>query len=67
MNRTKHIGARRIGLNFSVNLSDAMSFLFRTKLVAQIEFTEWTPDSHLRHSKFVGLKELKAWKVVQEG
>ena len=26
-------------------------------LVAQIEFTEWTPDGHLRHSKFVGLKE----------
>jgi len=25
-------------------------------LVAQIEFTEWTPDGHLRHSKFVGLR-----------
>jgi bifunctional non-homologous end joining protein LigD len=22
--------------------------------VAQIEFVEWTPDGHLRHSKFVG-------------
>jgi bifunctional non-homologous end joining protein LigD len=29
-------------------------------LVAQIEFTEWTPDGHLRHSKFVGLREDKA-------
>jgi ATP-dependent DNA ligase len=28
-------------------------------LVAQIEFTEWTPDGHLRHSKFCGLREDK--------
>jgi ATP-dependent DNA ligase len=27
------------------------------ELVAQIEFTEWTPDGHLRHSRFVGLRE----------
>jgi bifunctional non-homologous end joining protein LigD len=26
-------------------------------LVGQFEFLEWTPDSHLRHSRFVGLKE----------
>jgi ATP-dependent DNA ligase len=26
-------------------------------MVPQIEFTEWTPDGHLRHSKFVGLRE----------
>lgn len=30
----------------------------KPELVAQIEFTEWTPDSHLRHSKFVGLREM---------
>ena len=36
-------------------------------LVAQIEFTEWTPDGHLRHSKFVGLRDDKdAKKVVRE-
>ncbi|HEY6363494.1 MAG TPA: hypothetical protein VI585_01760 [Candidatus Binatia bacterium] len=29
------------------------------ELFAQIEFTEWTPDGHLRHSKFVGLREDK--------
>ena len=29
------------------------------ELVAQIEFAEWTPDGHLRHSKFVGLREDK--------
>ena len=38
-----------------------------TELVAQIEFTEWTPDGHLRHSKFVGLREDKdADGVVRE-
>jgi ATP-dependent DNA ligase len=31
----------------------------KPELVAQIEFTEWTPDDHLRHSKFVGLSEHK--------
>jgi len=40
----------------------------KPQLVAQIEFTEWTPDSHLRHSKFVGLREDKeAREVVREG
>jgi ATP-dependent DNA ligase len=28
-------------------------------LVAQIEFVEWTDEGHLRHSKFVGLREDK--------
>jgi hypothetical protein len=31
----------------------------KPELVTQIEFTEWTPDGHLRHSKFVGLREDK--------
>jgi ATP-dependent DNA ligase len=39
----------------------------KPKLVAQIEFTEWTPDGHLRHSKFVGLRDDKdARKVVRD-
>jgi bifunctional non-homologous end joining protein LigD len=39
----------------------------RPQLVAQIEFIEWTPDGHLRHSKFVGLTEDKeAREVVLE-
>jgi bifunctional non-homologous end joining protein LigD len=29
------------------------------KLVAQIEFTEWTPDKHLRHASFAGLRNDK--------
>jgi DNA ligase D-like protein (predicted ligase) len=36
----------------------------KPQLVAQIEFTEWTPDGHLRHSKFVGLREDKAAREV---
>jgi DNA ligase D-like protein (predicted ligase) len=40
----------------------------KPELVAQIEFTEWTPDGHLRHSKFVGLREDKdAMQVGREG
>ena len=31
----------------------------RPELVAQIEFLEWTDADHLRHSKFVGLREDK--------
>ena len=36
-------------------------------LVGQFEFLEWTADDHLRHSKFVGLREDKLAKdVVRE-
>jgi DNA ligase D-like protein (predicted ligase) len=39
----------------------------KPELVAQIEFTEWTPDGHLRHSRFVGLREDKeAREIVRE-
>jgi ATP dependent DNA ligase-like protein len=39
----------------------------KPKLVAQIEFTEWTPDGHLRHSSFVGLRDDKeARRIVRE-
>jgi DNA ligase D-like protein (predicted ligase) len=34
-------------------------------LVAQIEFLEWTGDHHLRHSKFVGLREDKKARDVK--
>jgi DNA ligase D-like protein (predicted ligase) len=39
----------------------------KPELVAQIEFTEWTPDGHLRHSKFVGLREDKDAREVRCG
>jgi DNA ligase D-like protein (predicted ligase) len=36
-------------------------------LVGQFEFLEWTPDNHLRHSKFIALREdKKANQVVRE-
>ena len=36
-------------------------------LVAQLEFTEWTPDGHLRHAKFCGWRDDKdAHRVVRE-
>jgi bifunctional non-homologous end joining protein LigD len=31
----------------------------RPELVAQVEFTDWTAANHLRHSKFVGLRDDK--------
>lgn len=40
----------------------------KPNLVAQIEFTEWTPDGHLRHSSFAGLRDDKEPRdVVREG
>jgi bifunctional non-homologous end joining protein LigD len=33
-------------------------------LVAQFEFVEWTPEGHLRHSRFIGLREDKKAKDV---
>ena len=39
----------------------------KPKLVAQIEFTEWTPDGHLRGASFAGLRDDKeAREVVRE-
>lgn len=39
----------------------------KPKLVGQFEFTEWTPDDHLRHSRFMSLRDDKApSEVVRE-
>ena len=39
----------------------------KRELVAQIEFTEWTPDGYLRHLSFVGLRDDKeARRIVRE-
>jgi ATP-dependent DNA ligase len=39
----------------------------KPKIVAQIEFTEFTPDGHLRHSKFCALCDDKdPREVVRE-
>jgi ATP-dependent DNA ligase len=37
----------------------------KPELVAQIEFTEWTKNNHLRHAKFVGLRDDKPAREVR--
>src|SRR5579871_277335 len=37
----------------------------KPQLVAQFEYVEWTEDSHLRHSRFIGLREDKKAKEVR--
>ena len=47
--------------------ADLVSHLSCLSTNHQIEFTEWTPDGHLRHSKFVGLRDdREAREVVRE-
>jgi ATP-dependent DNA ligase len=39
----------------------------RPEVVAQIQFLEWTGADHLRHTKFIALRDDKdSWKVVRE-
>jgi DNA ligase D-like protein (predicted ligase) len=38
----------------------------KPKLVAQIEFTDWTDANHLRHSRFVALRDDKAAAEVRK-
>ena len=39
----------------------------RPELISQVEFTDWTPDGHLRHSKFCGLRDDKnPYDIVRE-
>ena len=37
----------------------------KPELVGQFEFVEWTPDRHLRHSRFMGLREDKTPREVR--
>jgi bifunctional non-homologous end joining protein LigD len=46
----------RWGLGLTAEKMKACRWL-RPELVGQIEFVEWTPDGHLRHSRFVALRE----------
>ena len=38
----------------------------KPQLVAQVEFTQWTPANHLRHSKFVALRDDKNPREVRK-
>jgi len=33
-------------------------------MVVEVEFTEWTPDGHVRHPSFQGIRTDKAAKAV---
>jgi len=37
----------------------------KPKLVAQVAFTEWTSNGHLRHASFVALRDDKEPRDVQ--
>jgi bifunctional non-homologous end joining protein LigD len=40
----------------------------KPRVVAEVEFLEWTGADHLRHTKFVGLRDDKdPREVVREG
>jgi DNA ligase D-like protein (predicted ligase) len=65
VNLPERAGARR-GEAITAEVMNKMQWL-RPRLVAQIEFTEWTKGNHLRHSKFIGLRtDKKAREVVKE-
>ncbi|MEO5667846.1 MAG: non-homologous end-joining DNA ligase [Bdellovibrionota bacterium] len=38
----------------------------KPRLVAQLSYTEWTPDGRLRHPVFLGMREDKAARTVQK-
>lgn len=35
------------------------------EIVGRFEFAEWTPDNHLRHPRFIGLREDKDARTVR--
>ena len=38
----------------------------RPQLIGQFEFVEWTEDAHLRHSRFIALRDDKKAKDVKK-
>lgn len=49
-----------------VSVEDMKEIIWtKPELVAQIQFVEWTAESRLRHSKFLGLRRDKSAKDVQ--
>jgi ATP-dependent DNA ligase len=50
----KHAGRWGVGLT-EAKMGDCR--WLKPELVGQFEFLEWTPDNHLRHSRFVGLRD----------
>ena len=56
--------AGRWGVGLTAAKMEACRWL-KPKLVGQFEFVEWTEDAHLRHSRFVGLRDDKKPKDVK--
>jgi bifunctional non-homologous end joining protein LigD len=56
--------ARR-GIALTAEAMKACRWL-KPKLVAQLEFTEWTSNNHLRHAKFVALRDDKDARDVTQ-
>lgn len=54
----------RWGAGFTAAKTQDCQWL-KPELVGQFEFLEWTPDNHLRHTRFVGLRDDKAPKEVR--
>ncbi len=45
------------GRSAACGITRHTTFWVKPSLVGQFEFVEWTPDNHLRRSRFVGLRE----------
>ena len=57
--------ARRYRWDVGLTLADMKNCRWlRPMRVAQIEFTEWTPRGHLRHSSFAGLRDDKDPRLI---
>jgi ATP-dependent DNA ligase len=58
----KHAGRWGVGLT-AAKMGDCR--WLKPQIVGQFEFVEWTPDNHLRHSRFMGLRDDKRAKDVR--
>lgn len=57
-----HAGRWGVGLT-AAKMADCR--WLEPRIVGQFEFVEWTPDNHLRHSRFMGLRKDKSVKDVR--
>ena len=58
----QHAGRWGVGLT-AAKMADC--HWLQPRLVGQFEFVEWTPDNHLRHTRFMGLREDKRARDVR--
>jgi bifunctional non-homologous end joining protein LigD len=56
--------AGRWGVGLTATKMEGCRWL-KPLLVGQVEFVEWTEDGHLRHSRFMGLRDDKKPKDVR--